>query len=85
MMKKYDFLIVGAGLFGCIFAHEAKLAGKKCLVIDKRKHFGGNIYCEEINGINVHQYGAHIFHTDNKEIWDYVVCRIQQIHQFSRS
>ena len=72
MMKKYDFLIVGAGLFGCIFAHEAKLAGKKCLVIDKRKHFGGNIYCEEINGINVHQYGAHIFHTDNKEIWDYV-------------
>ena len=71
-MKKYDYLIVGAGLFGSVFAHEAKQAGKHCLVIDKRKHYGGNIYCEEINGIHVHKYGAHIFHTDNKEVWDYV-------------
>ena len=70
--KQYDFLIVGAGLFGSVFAHEAKLAGKKCLVIDKREHIGGNIYCSEIEGVKVHQYGAHIFHTDNKEVWDYV-------------
>lgn len=71
-MEKYDFLIVGAGLFGAVFAHEAKKAGKRCLVIDKRNHRGGNIYCEDIDGIHVHKYGAHIFHTDNKEIWDYV-------------
>lgn len=71
-MKKYDYLIVGAGLFGAVFAHEAKKAGKKCIVIDKRNHIGGNIYCECIDGINVHIYGAHIFHTDNKEVWDYV-------------
>lgn len=71
-MKTYDFLIVGSGLFGAVFAHEAKRAGKRCLVIDKRNHRGGNIYCEAINGINVHKYGAHIFHTDNKEVWDYV-------------
>ncbi|WP_086476186.1 UDP-galactopyranose mutase [Arenibacter amylolyticus] len=70
--KKYDYLIVGAGLFGSVFAHEMTKKGKKCLVIDKREHKGGNIYCEEINGINVHKYGAHIFHTSNKEIWDYV-------------
>lgn len=70
--KQYDFLIVGAGLFGSVFAHEAKLAGKKCLVIDKREHIGGNIYCNEVEGVKVHQYGAHIFHTDNKEVWDYV-------------
>jgi UDP-galactopyranose mutase len=72
MSKKYDYLIVGAGLFGSVFAYEAKKFGKKCLVIDKRDHIGGNIYCESIEGINVHKYGAHIFHTSNKEIWDYV-------------
>ena len=72
MMKTYDYLIVGAGLFGAVFAHEAQKAGKHCLVIDKRNHRGGNIYCEEVNGINVHKYGAHIFHTDNKEVWEYV-------------
>lgn len=71
-MKKYDYLIVGAGLFGSIFAYEANKRGKKCLVIDKRNHVGGNIYCEEIEGINVHKYGAHIFHTSNKKVWDYV-------------
>ncbi|MEA5427382.1 UDP-galactopyranose mutase [Arcicella lustrica] len=71
-MKQYDFVIVGAGLFGAVFAHEANKRGKKCLVIDKRTHLGGNIYCEEIEGINVHKYGAHIFHTNDKAIWDYV-------------
>lgn len=71
-MQKYDYLIIGAGLFGCVFAHEATKAGKKCLVIDKRNHVGGNVYCENIDGINVHKYGAHIFHTNDKEIWDYV-------------
>ncbi len=69
---KYDFLIVGSGLFGATFAHRAKLAGKKCLVIDKRPQLGGNVYCENIEGINVHKYGAHIFHTSNKEVWDFV-------------
>lgn len=68
----YDYLIVGAGLFGCVFAHEATKKGKKCLVIDKRDHVGGNVYCEDVNGINVHKYGAHIFHTNDKFIWDYV-------------
>ena len=68
----YDYLIVGAGLFGAVFDHEMTAKGKKCLVIDKRAHIGGNIYTEEIEGINVHKYGAHIFHTSNKEIWDYV-------------
>ena len=71
-MKKYDYLIVGAGIFGSIFAYEADKLGKKCLVIDKRNHIGGNIYCENIEDINVHKYGAHIFHTSNKEVWDYV-------------
>ena len=69
---KYDYLIVGAGLFGAVFAHEAKKAGKTCLVIEKRSHIGGNIYTEEHEGIQVHRYGAHIFHTSNKKIWDYV-------------
>ncbi len=69
---KYDYLIVGAGLFGSIFAYEVGRKGKKCLVIDRRPHIGGNIYTEEIEGINVHKYGAHIFHTSNKEVWDYV-------------
>ncbi len=69
---KYDYLIVGAGLFGAVFAHEATKKGKKCLVIDKRKHIAGNIYTEEMDGIMVHKYGAHIFHTSDKEVWDYV-------------
>lgn len=68
----YDYLIVGAGLFGAVFAHEMTKNGKKCLVIDKRNHIGGNIYTKEMEGINVHMYGAHIFHTSNKKIWDYV-------------
>ena len=71
-MKQYDYLIVGSGLYGAVFAHKAKLAGKKVLVIDKRSHVGGNIYCDCIEGINVHKYGAHIFHTSNKEVWDFV-------------
>lgn len=69
---KYDYLIVGSGLFGATFAYFAKKAGKKCLVIDKRSQLGGNIYCKEIEGINVHQYGAHIFHTSNKKVWNFV-------------
>ena len=76
----YDYLIVGSGLFGSIFAHEATKKGKKCLVIDKRSHIGGNIYTENIDGINVHKYGAHIFHTSNKEVWDY----IQKFAEFNR-
>ena len=69
---KYDYLIVGSGLFGATFAYRAKLMGKKCLVIDKRAHLGGNVYCENIEGINVHKYGAHIFHTSNKQVWEFV-------------
>jgi UDP-galactopyranose mutase len=79
-MYKYDYLIVGAGLFGAVFAHEATKKGEKCLVIDKRKHTGGNIFCENIEGINVHKYGAHIFHTNDKGIWDYV----NQFVEFNR-
>ena len=79
-MKQYDFLIVGAGLFGAVFAREAGKAGKKCLVIDKRIHIAGNIYTKEIEGIQVHEYGAHIFHTSNKEVWDYV----NQFAEFNR-
>lgn len=71
-MQQYDYLIVGSGLFGATFAHLAHKAGKKCLVIDKRTHLGGNVYCENIEGINVHKYGAHIFHTSNKKVWDFV-------------
>lgn len=71
-MKDYDFLIVGSGLFGATFAYFAHRQGKKCLVIDKRPQLGGNVYCENIEGINVHKYGAHIFHTSNKEVWDFV-------------
>lgn len=71
-MNKYDFLIVGSGLFGATFAYLAKQKGKRCLVIDKRSHLGGNIYCENIESINVHKYGAHIFHTSNKQVWDFV-------------
>lgn len=70
--QKYDFLIVGAGLFGCMFAHLATQRGKKCLVIDKRPQLGGNLYCEQLEGIHVHRYGAHIFHTNSKRVWDFV-------------
>ncbi len=70
--KHYDYLIVGSGLFGAVFAHMATKSGKKCMVIDKRPHLGGNIYCENRHGINVHLYGAHIFHTSNKQVWDFV-------------
>ncbi len=69
---KYDYLIVGSGLFGSVFAHEAKKAGKKCLVVERRSHIGGNIYCKQKDGINIHKYGAHIFHTSNKKVWDYI-------------
>lgn len=72
MLVKYDYLIVGAGLFGSTFARFATQAGKKCLVIDKRNHIGGNLYCRNTNGINVHEYGAHIFHTSDREVWDFV-------------
>ena len=71
-MKQYDYLIVGAGLYGAVAAHELTKKGKSCLVIDRRDHIAGNVYTEEIEGINVHKYGAHIFHTSNKEIWDYI-------------
>ena len=71
-MVKHDYLIVGAGLFGATFAYRAKQAGKKCLVIDRRAHLGGNVYCEEVEGIHVHKYGAHIFHTSDKKVWDFV-------------
>ena len=71
-MSQYDYLVVGAGLTGAVFAHEAQKVGKKCLVIDKRDHIGGNVYTEKVNGINVHKYGAHIFHTSDRRIWDYV-------------
>lgn len=79
-MKEYDYLIVGSGLFGSIFAYEANKRGKKCLVIDKRSNIAGNIYTQNIQGINVHKYGAHIFHTSDKEIWDY----INQFAEFNR-
>lgn len=69
---KYDYLIVGSGLFGATFAYKARQAGKTCIVIDKRPQLGGNVYCEQVEGINVHKYGAHIFHTSNKEVWDFV-------------
>lgn len=71
-MSRYDYLIVGSGLFGATFAYRAHREGKKCLVIDKRPHLGGNVYCENIEGINIHKYGAHIFHTSNKKVWDFV-------------
>ena len=80
LSKQYDYLIVGAGLFGAVFAHEARAAGKRCLVIDRRGHIGGNIHTREEQGIQVHQYGAHIFHTSNREVWDYV----QRFAEFNR-
>ena len=69
---KYDYLVVGAGLFGAVFTYEAKKRGKSVLVIDRRNHIAGNVYTENVHGIHVHRYGAHIFHTSNKEVWDYV-------------
>lgn len=72
MTQRYDYLIVGSGLFGATFAYRARKAGKRCLVIDRRPHLGGNVYCEQVVGINVHKYGAHIFHTSSKEVWDFV-------------
>ena len=83
-MKQYDYLIVGSGLFGATFAYHAKQMGKKCFVIDKRPHLGGNVYCENIEGINVHKYGAHIFHTSNKEVWDFVN-RIVPFNRYTNS
>ena len=68
----YDYVIVGSGLFGVVFAHEMKKAGRKCLVLERRPHVGGNVYCEEKEGIRIHRYGAHIFHTSNKKVWNYV-------------
>ena len=84
MSRRYDYLVVGAGLFGATFAYKAKQAGKRCLVIDKRPHLGGNIYCENIEGINVHKYGAHIFHTSNKEVWD-LVNSIVEFNRYTNS
>lgn len=81
---KYDYLIVGAGLFGAVFAQEAKKAGRKCLVIEKRGHIAGNVYCEEIHGIQVHRYGAHIFHTSDEKIWEYV-CRFARFNHYINS
>ena len=71
-MKPFDYLIVGAGLFGAVFAHQARQAGKRCLVIDRRNHLGGNVFCDRIEDINVHRYGAHIFHTSNRRVWEFV-------------
>lgn len=71
-MKQFDYVIVGSGLFGSVFAYEAKKRGKKCLVLEKRDHIGGNVYCENVEGVTVHKYGAHIFHTSNKRVWEYV-------------
>ncbi len=84
MKAIYDYLIVGSGLFGATFAYKAKQAGKRCLVIDKRPHLGGNVYCENIEGINVHKYGAHIFHTSNKEVW-YFVNAIVEFNRYTNS
>lgn len=80
MQNKYDYLVVGAGLYGAVFAHEAKKAGKSVLVIDKRDNIAGNVYTEKIEGIHVHKYGAHIFHTNNKKVWEYV----NQFAEFNR-
>lgn len=84
VFMKYDYLIVGAGLYGSVFAHEAKASGKKVLVIDKRPHIAGNVYCRDIEGIHVHEYGAHIFHTNNRKVWEYVN-RFAQFNRFTNS
>ena len=83
-MKKYDYLVVGAGLYGSVFARVLMDAGKSVLVIDKRSHVAGNVYTEKIEGINVHKYGAHIFHTNNKEVWKFVN-RFAQFNRFTNS
>ena len=80
MKNKYDYILVGSGLYAGVFAYEAKKHGKKCLVVEKRGHIGGNVYCDEIEGINVHRYGAHIFHTSSREVWDFV----NQLAEFNR-
>lgn len=79
-MKRYDYLVVGSGLYGAIFAHEAKVKGKSVLVVDKRPNIAGNVYTEKQEGINVHMYGAHIFHTNNKKVWNYIT----QFAEFNR-
>lgn len=84
MTNHYDYLIVGAGLFGAVFAHEATKRGKRCLVVEKRSHIGGNVFTEEIEGIQVHKYGAHIFHTSNEEVWQYV-CQFARFNNFINS
>lgn len=83
-MKQYDYLVVGAGLYGAVFAQKAKQNGKKVLVIDRRPHIAGNVYTEKIEDINVHKYGAHIFHTNNKEVWEYVN-RFADFNRFTNS
>ena len=83
-IMKYDYLVVGAGLFGSVFAQIANERGKKILVVDKRAHIGGNVYTEKVEGINVHKYGAHIFHTNNKKVWDYVN-RFVEFNRFTNS
>lgn len=83
-MKQYDYLVVGAGLFGAVFARQATDAGKKVLVIDKRDHIAGNVYTEQVEGIHVHRYGAHIFHTNNKTVWDYIT-RFAEFNRFTNS
>ena len=84
MNKKYDYLVVGAGLYGAVFAHEAKKAGKTVLVIDKRPNIAGNVYTEKIEDINVHKYGAHIFHTNNKKVWKYIT-QFAEFNRFTNS
>ena len=79
-MKKYDYVLVGSGLYAGVWAYEAKKRGKTCLVVEKRDHIGGNVYCEEVEGIHVHRYGAHIFHTSDRQVWDYV----NQLAEFNR-
>ncbi len=83
-MRKYDYLIVGSGLYGATFAYLAKRNGKKCLVIEKRPHLGGNVFCEDVGGIRVHKYGAHIFHTSNKRVWDFV-SRFAEFNRYTNS
>lgn len=84
-MKKYDYVLVGAGLYSGVIAYLAGQAGKNCLVLERRDHTGGNIYCEEIEGIHVHKYGAHIFHTSNKEVWQFCqfAGRIQPLYKLA--